>query len=156
MNVQRSRSRAARLVVALPLGVAVIVAAPARADAPAGRYSIAAPGTVLDKRTGLTWQQGVDAKLYAWADAQAFCAALTLQGGGWRVPSMKELQTLLDVRLQSPAIDPTFFPDTPVESFWSSSLWVGDPTFAWHVYFSLGYARYKFTLDTPLRVRCVR
>jgi hypothetical protein len=152
----RPGSRVARLIVALPLGVAVVVAAPARADAPVGRYMIAAPGTVLDTRTGLTWQQAVDANLHSFADAQAYCAALTLQGGGWRVPSMKELQTLLDVRLQSPAIDPTFFPNTPVESFWSSSVWVGDPTYGWHVYFSLGYARYKFTLDTPLRVRCLR
>jgi hypothetical protein len=147
------RSRSLRWLS--PIGV-VLVATIARADAPPGHYMSPAPGTVLDTGTGLTWQRDVDATLYTWADAGTYCAALSLEGGGWRVPSMKELQTLLDARTMSPAIDPTFFPGTPVESFWSSSSWVDDPGFAWNVNFSLGYTRHKLTIDTPLRVRCVR
>jgi hypothetical protein len=51
-----------------------------------------------------------------------------------------------------PTLDVAAFPGTPDTksgSYWTASLWVGDPTFSWHVYFGNGNTdsralRYKF------------
>ncbi len=69
------------------------------ADAPADHYSIAVD-TVADRYTGLTWQRG-DSRgalsgLVPFETAERYCAGLTVAGGGWRVPSVKELATLVD------------------------------------------------------------
>ena len=51
-------------------------------------------GTVLDNRTGLTWQQSDDGMCYNWDGAKSYCAGLTLAGGDWRLPSRGELDSL--------------------------------------------------------------
>ncbi len=142
---------------ALALGAACALALPAssaRANAPAGRYTIAS-GTVTDTATKLVWQQAVDPGMWTWQDAQSYCAGLALAGGGWRVPSVNELMTLIDFSVAGPGptIDATAFPGTPAESFWSSSL-VGTAN-ASFVYFSSGSAYYA-DVTVTYRVRCVR
>jgi hypothetical protein len=93
------------------------------ADAPAGQYTIA-DGTVTDSKTGLVWQQVVPSSTYTWADAGTYCTsnAAGLPGTGWRVPSLTEIQTIVDDSRHDPAIDPTAFPGTPLDAFWTSSL----------------------------------
>jgi hypothetical protein len=95
-----------------------------RANAPAGRYTIS-NGSVFDTKTKLTWQQVVPAEtLKTAADAQTYCAGLgaTLGGTGWRLPTLKELYTLIDYsQATAPHIDPTAFPNTPTDWFWSLS-----------------------------------
>jgi hypothetical protein len=104
-----------------------------------GRYADANPATIRDPLTGLTWQRAVsDATTLAWKDAVTYCQSLPLAGGGWRLPSMKELQTLVDVGRHDPAIDPTAFPGSPMEQFWTSSPLAGSSTDAWYVSFRLG------------------
>ena len=133
----------------------VVASAPlGRADVPSGCY-VVANGTVLDTKTTLTWQQGVDPGSYSWADAQAYCATLDLDGGVWRLPSMKELLTIVDFTRADPAIDPAAFPDTPSDYFWSSSPVAGSSTAAWGVNFNKGSAG-TAPLDFTARVRCVR
>ena len=126
-----------------------------RADAPMGRYTTPAAGTVYDTRTRLTWQQNVDPNTYTWAGATMYCKDLALAGGGWRLPSVKELVTLVDVGQKSPAIDRTFFPNTPSDYFWTSSPLAGDPSFAWFVNFLNGYSSTS-DVGNAFRVRCVR
>ena len=62
--------------------------------------------TVYDNNTGLTWQQGlVDSKM-TFSEAQAYVTTLNNQSFGgysdWRLPSIKELYSLIDFR----GIDP--------------------------------------------------
>lgn len=125
-----------------------------RADVPSGCY-VVANGTVLDTRTTLVWQQAVDAGSYTWTDAQAYCATLDHVGAPWRLPSMKELLTIADFARADPAIDPTTFPDTPSDYFWSSSPVAGSSTAAWGVNFNKGSAG-AGPLDFTGRVRCVQ
>ena len=77
--------------------VAAVVTAPAWATAPSGRYTITA-GTVYDTKTKLTWQQPGPSATYTWAAAKTYCAGLgsSLGGTGWRLPTIKELQTIVD------------------------------------------------------------
>ncbi len=128
---------------------------PVAAVEPPSRYR-AADGTVLDTVTGLTWQQAVDpTAARPWTEARAHCAALALAGGGWRLPTMKELQSLVDDARSNPAIDPTVFPDTPLDPFWTASTVTATPGSSWRVSFVHGYT-YDSRQDNPYLTRCVR
>jgi hypothetical protein len=132
-----------------------------RADAPmvpAPRTSVQADGTVADRATGLTWQRAPDPALVTWAAAGPYCAGLdniTPGAAPWRLPTAKELQTLIDETRFDPAIDDLAFPDTGGDSFWASSALAGQDGFAWFVSFHAGVA-YNSPTEEPHRVRCVR
>jgi hypothetical protein len=149
----------------LKLGLAVLLSvvssSPVRADAPPGRYT-ASGGTVVDNATQLTWQQLVatsggddGAGRSTWANANGYCASL---GGGYRLPTAKELLTIVDFSKANPAIDTSAsaFPDTPPEEFWTATPLAGSPpTSAWFISFVDGYAG-NVDMTQPNRVRCVR
>jgi hypothetical protein len=118
-------------------------------------YTIQADGTVADGRTRLTWQRAVEPVQRTWKDAATYCRGLPLAGGGWRLPDVKELQTLIDESRRGPAIDPQVFPETPAEGFWTSPPLAGMPTFAWFVSFDGGIA-YNSNEEHLYNVRCVR
>src|SRR5258708_2399350 len=88
------------------------------ADAPPGRYTIA-NGTVYDTKTKLTWEQtpGPNSFYPTLVPSDQYCPTLMLEGGGWRLPSLTELLTIVDESRSDPAIDPTAFPATPSEPF---------------------------------------
>jgi hypothetical protein len=135
----------------------VLFSLPAHANAPAGRFAIAS-GTVYDTKTKLTWQQSQalnGSAGYEWMDARAYCAALTLPGTGWRLPTVKELQTIVDPSLSNPAIDPVAFPATSSVFFWSSSPLAGSSVQMWMVDFKVG-AINKTYVTNAAAVRCVR
>ncbi len=118
------------------------------------RFTDLLDGTVRDNSNGLVWQRAVDAGDYSQAGAIAYCASLTLAGGGWRLPTKDELLSIVDTRFW-PTIDSTYFPGTPVSWYWSSSSAAGSPSSGWYVYFGDGYAGYVDATAT-LRARCVR
>ncbi len=150
-------SRRCRLDARWPLGLLVgLWAFAASAAAPPGQYSIPGDGTVHDTKTGLVWQQAVAPGTYTWSQAGSYCGGLTLAGTGWRLPSVKELMTLVDFTVTSGAtIDATAFPNTPAAWFWSSSPLAGSPSYAWYVDFSDGNTYDNVVSDTN-QVRCVR
>ena len=126
-----------------------------RADAPPGHFTTLGDGTVRDNETGLVWQQGVSPSAQGQAASMTYCADLSLAGGGWRLPSILELGSIVDETRSTPAIDPTVFSGTPSELFWSASSVAGSPSLGWFVNFSNGIAYYT-TLADPIRARCVR
>jgi hypothetical protein len=58
-----------------------------------------------------------DPAAVAQQQALAHCAALSLAGGGFRLPSIAELLTLVDPTRSQPAIDPIAFPGTAGDFF---------------------------------------
>jgi len=94
----------------------------AKGTAAPARYN-AMPSHVDDLQTGLSWVRAADANLYTQAGAVANCASLALDGGGWRLPEVDELQTLIDTTRTNPSIDPTTFPGTPSALFWTNSAY---------------------------------
>ena len=135
--------------------VALGLAGHVHADAPGGRFM---PGKeiVLDTKTGLTWQQPFDGTSRDWAAAVMYCEGLELdEHDDWRLPSMKELQTIVDETRYNPAVDPNAFLNMPTDVFWTSSIWATNPSNAWVVYFSYGYSSIRDTTYSG-RVRCVR
>lgn len=136
----------------------------ADANAPAGQYVVTAGetgnGSVYDTRSKLTWQQTVSSTRYAWADAKTYCAGVesSLGGKGWRLPTAKELVTLFDFsQTNSPFLDRSAFPSTPLGSFWSSSPLAGSSSKAWIVnFYSCSNQAYSEDTSSSLYVRCVR
>ncbi len=110
---------------------------------------------VRDGATGRTWQMFPAPGEYTWADAQAYCQGLTLQSERWRLPTIKELLTIVDPTSSDPAIDLAIFPSTPAARFWSSTGRVATPDTYWTVRFDFGGSSTHYAGD-PASVRCVR
>jgi len=58
-----------------------------------GIYVAYANGIVKDTKTGLEWKVGPD-KETTWDEARSWVQSLNLDGGGWRMPTMDELEGL--------------------------------------------------------------
>jgi len=108
-------------------------------------------------RGNLQWQDNADAKTVTrdWDGAKSYCANLTLEGyRDWRLPSIKELQSIVDRKKHDPAIK-AGFKNTATDFYWSASPGVGSGSSAWIVYFYGGHTSYG-TKTNKNCVRCVR
>lgn len=71
-----------------------------------------------------------------WATAIVNCEALDYAGhDDWRLPNIKELQSLVDYGVYSPAIDSSKFPNGQSDYYWSGTTYVDGSGFAWIVDF---------------------
>ncbi|MCX6927573.1 MAG: DUF1566 domain-containing protein, partial [Verrucomicrobia bacterium] len=113
-------------------------------------------GTITDLDTGLTWQQSADQSAQSWEAALQYAESLTLAGRtDWRLPNVKELQSINDETLASPSVDTNFFVGATPSRHWSSTTVVNQTNRAWYVDFQLGLASYDDKLNN-LFTRCVR
>jgi hypothetical protein len=109
---------------------------------------------VEDIATGLVWQRGSSPTTLSFTEATAYCAALELDGKMFRLPTIKELHTLVDESRVMPSIDPTAFPKTEPAVYWSSTQLTTFPGSVWSVSFSHGFDGWYDT-SARQRVRCV-
>ena len=58
-----------------------------------GNFAAYANGIVRDRKTGLEWMVGPD-KSTTWNEAKAWVQSLNFDGGGWRMPTVDEVQGL--------------------------------------------------------------
>jgi hypothetical protein len=99
-------------------------------------YADLGNGIVKDNVTGLEWQQTTAPGTYAWQQAVDYCNNLSLGGkNDWRLPTIKELSTLVDSSIPSPgpAINKSYFPDTQAYYYWSSTTIADSPNYAWYM-----------------------
>jgi hypothetical protein len=112
---------------------------------------------VVDNVTQLMWQDNADANTITkgWTDAVAYCEDLTLGGySDWRLPSIEELRSIIDIGRYDPAINPVF-QNVVSHGYWSSSTFVGGTSGAWGVGFGYG-DDYWGGKSHSLYVCCVR
>ena len=95
-------------------------------------------------------------------DTEKFAAttnAVTLCGrNDWRMPHVKELESIVHLGVVNPVIDVTWFPNTPntpAAGFWSGSPSAGGAASAWAVNFSDGSAK-AVGRHNAVRVRLIR
>jgi hypothetical protein len=111
---------------------------------PTPRFTDNSNGTVTDNLTGLIWMKNANAfDQRTWADALSDAnglksgdAGLTdgSQAGDWRLPNIRELESLIDNGRYDPAL-PAGHPFTNVQPFidWSSTTNEHITTYAWGV-----------------------
>ena len=154
------------------LGLMLGSITPALADK---TFSDNGDGTVTDPTTGLQWMRcsmgqtwdGItctgSASTYTFDQAKALTGTVTFAGqSDWRLPNVRELQTIVDITKFIPAIDVVVFPNTPSSTngsnsnfFWSGSPYVNSPNSAWAVYFNSG-GTYINNRSSGSSVRLVR
>ena len=76
--------------------------------------------------------------------------------GEWRLPSRKELESLICKSCKGAKIDKTFFPNTPAEPFWTSQRNWWSPKFFWSVNFFTGHSYGRFVPEKELFIRFVK
>lgn len=151
------------------LAALLVLTTPALAVAPSDQYAFfnRDDTEIVDNFTRLTWERNVTAT-GSLAQARTHCAAYRDNGGsgagGFRVPTVNELSTLVDEdvhqefesgTLQPKAIDPNAFPHTPSAQFWTDSGSVENAGKFWTVDFRNGTTADE-DAALPFPVRCVR
>jgi len=111
---------------------------------PDPRFTDYPDGTVTDNLTGLVWLRNANcfATRMVWDDALAVCNNLAdgqcglmdgSEPGDWRLPNVKELQSLIDFGQYDPAL-PSGHPFSGVQFYyWSSTTDADDTSGAWFV-----------------------
>jgi hypothetical protein len=124
---------------------------------PSGSFTDNNDGTLTDSATGFTWQQTDDGSPQRWEGALSYCDGLDLAGHtDWRLPNIRELQSVVNDGLNHPAIDSAF--SSRSDRYWSGSTSAGQASDGWHVDFGEGAAAadYKGGSAGLISVRCVR
>ncbi|MCI0435770.1 MAG: DUF1566 domain-containing protein, partial [Gemmatimonadetes bacterium] len=126
-------------------------------------YTDNGDGTITDTNTGRMWEKLSDDgsihdidTFYTWANAFAGKVAALNSGGfagytDWRVPNVKELQSIVNYENLNPTVSPAFnngcISGCTVTTcsctstfgfYWSSSTFAGGPGLAWTVGFFIG------------------
>lgn len=90
--------------------------------------------------TQLIWQKAPNVTAVTWENAIAYAEGLSLASAtDWRLPNLKELQSLNDESLSNPSVSTTFFPTIGVNNYWSSTTVQNQPTNAgfWNTQFGI-------------------
>lgn len=102
-------------------------------SAPFERFTISDDGSeVHDLGTGLTWQRCAVGRTWTGTMCEGTAMRLDWQSavalgnnGEWRLPNIKELESIAEVSCAAPALNKTLFPGTPHSIF--SRLWSATP-----------------------------
>ena len=118
--------------------------------------------TVEDNRTGLIWTRdaGLSPRLQSWDEALDYVKSINSQGycgsRKWRLPNIRELDSLVDVFRHSPAL-PMGHPFINVQdAYWSSTTSVFESRYAWVLYFQDGVVGVGFKAGLDFSVWPVR
>ena len=108
---------------------------------PEQRFEILHAG-VLDRLTRLLWRRSANLTAYpvVWREALAAVAELNHEAAEstWRLPTINELEALVDCATHSPAL-PSGHPFADVQdNYWSSTTSLFEPDWAWALYLEKG------------------
>mgnify|MGYP001161447303 FL=1 len=76
--------------------------------------------------------------------------------GEWRLPTKKELKSLVCSDCTGAKINKKYFPNTPAEPFWTSQRNWWSPKFYWSVNFFTGHVYGRFVPEKRLFLRFLR
>jgi len=118
-------------------------------------------GSITDQQTGLQWsrcslgQYWEDNTCQDEARALPYAIVALVAEEGWRLPSISELSSLVNLRCSNPAIDNNIFPATAPAVYWSATRFISRDGYFWQVHFLHGEALPE-KADSLAYVRWVR
>ncbi len=102
------------------------------------------------------WSSGVST---TYCNTQAYVSRVNTANlcgaSDWRMPTLKELESLVNFGRSNPVIDTGYFPNPDNLNVWSGSPYAGNSDYAWYVNFSYGYSS-AFLRLVNYAVRLVR
>ena len=118
--------------------------------------SVVSDQIIIDPTTELQWSRTFADRMN-WKAAKKFAADCRIGGyDDWRVPTRKELLTLVDDTQFNPAANAELFPDMESSWYWTSTPLASSPgDYAWGVLFANGLVGY-YLQDYTAFVRLVR
>ncbi len=134
----------------------------AKISDPAGTRFQASQDTVSDNATGLTWLRHADimGKAVRWTDALSHILQMNTEKWlgfqDWRLPNIRELESLTDMSLHSPAIAGWDWFRSIRPFYWSGTTSVYEPSYAWTLYSEDGNIGVGFKPGTAFHLWPVR
>lgn len=130
---------------------------------PSSRFEVHGDVTVTDKKTKLIWKhcvQGLSGENCSVGAAIKKTWEQALQeaknNSGWRLPNIKELQSIVEEQCYLPALNTQIFPGNSTSSgVWSSSPGAYGTNGAWYVNFNYGLSSGNGR-GNALQIRLVR
>jgi len=120
------------------------------------RFTDNGNGTITDNLTQLIWQKVPNTTALTWEQALNYAENLSLAGAtDWRLPNIKELQSLNDETLINPSINTNYFTGIGVKNYWSSTTLPNQTTKAWYWNTQFGITTYDTKTNTDY-VICVK
>lgn len=107
---------------------------------PTAHFTDHGDGTVTHEKTGLMWKVCTEGQTWSsgacsagtqiqflWPEALDSANTANASGGyagktGWRLPNIKELASITELKCSGLAINTTIFPSTLANNYWSSSI----------------------------------
>lgn len=100
-------------------------------------------GTITDNLTQLIWQKIPNTNVVTWENAIAYAESLSLANAtDWRLPNIKELESLNDESLTNPSVNQAFFSISGSKNYWSSTSLPNQMTEAWYWNTQFGITTY--------------
>ncbi len=113
-------------------------------------------GTVTDNLTGLVWQKIPSGAKLTWVQSLVYAETVSIGGiKDWRLPNIKELQSINDETISNPSLDTSYFGVTGAKRFWSSTTLPNQIAKAWYWDTQFGITTYD-DKATPHLVLVVR
>jgi hypothetical protein len=113
-------------------------------------------GTTTDNLTNLIWQKIIYSDSLTWENALTYADTLTINGNAdWRLPNIKELQSINDETIINPSINTSYFSTSNINKYWSSTTLPNQTTRAWYLDTHFGITTYD-TKTVKHSVICVR
>ena len=112
---------------------------------------------VYDNTSGLLWQDSNDNKELSitYHEAKEYCSKLVIgEYKDFRIPTLYELQTIIDYKNYKPAIL-TGFKYVDNQTYWSSTTFVDDTREVWTINFTKGSRSVK-AKHYDRNIRCVQ
>jgi hypothetical protein len=121
-------------------------------------YQLSGDGNVVtDLNTGLMWQRADDGVQRDWRASVSYCEELVLSGqSDWRLPNIRELESIVDYGRYNPAINPVF--SCQSSYYWSGNTYAKPPQpsdWRWAVHFWFGFKDIDGWFSS-FYARCVR
>jgi hypothetical protein len=101
-------------------------------------------GTITDNVTNLIWQKNAIADSLTWEGALINADTMLLGGyNDWRLPNIKELQSINNEQIMNPSINTTYFANIGIDKVWSSTTLPNQTTKAWYLDTQYGVTTYQ-------------